>query len=102
MTRALSIFLIAITLPQAAMAAHGGTTSLFPRGSSLGLVLQAHFAPAGTPVCHHHDTGEPFHCSCDGPFNLLCPDNMNLGKSDERPALPSNFIVPTPAFKIDQ
>lgn len=90
MTRALNIFLIAITLPQAALAAHGVSTPDFFREAPLGVLQQAHMAPVGTPVCHTHDDGTPFHCSCDGLFNLLCPDNMNLNKSDGRAALPVN------------
>ena len=103
MTRALSIILIAIALPQAALAAHGANTPPFPRGASLGGLLKAHMAPEGTPTCHYHDDGTPFHCSCDGLFNLLCPDHMKLGKAEGRPSLPANLITPnTPAFKLDQ
>lgn len=99
MTRTLGIFLIAMTLPQAALAAHGAEAPHFPRGTALGVLLQAHMAPKGTPVCHRHDDGTPFHCSCDGPFNLLCPNNMNLGE----PELHDNLLGPrTPLPKIEQ
>ena len=32
----------------------------------------AHAATGEIPVCHAHEDGTPFHCFCDGLFNLLC------------------------------
>ena len=32
----------------------------------------AHKAIGDIPICHAHEDGSPFHCYCDGLFNLLC------------------------------
>ena len=69
LARALLVVPALMALPHFAAAAPLGAQGAGLSGAG---TTVAHAATGEIPICHAHEDGTPFHCYCDGLFNLLC------------------------------